>query len=344
VSDLWERVDRLVDRAVDAPPADLEAHGIHLLAARRLRALGRPVPAELVASERAAVLRELAVPPLLARVRAAVDGPIVLFKGPEVAARYPDPALRGYGDIDLLVRAPQAAQLALLDAGFVVVDDYEFPHQQLPLRWPGLPLLLEVHNRPSWLRWMTPPSNEELFRIAVPSAVETAGLLTLPPAEHGLLLAAHSWRHAPLRRLVDLVDVAAMTDGLDPSVLAALARRWGLSSVWATTTRAAESLLDASPGVSWSVRLWARHLHDVRDRTVAEKHAVVWMGAFWAPTPLGKLAALASAMAEDVRPLGGESWALKTARTARAVRDAFTPWSRRDRRGARRKRDEEHQR
>ncbi len=334
MSDLWERVNRVIDHAVDVAPADLEAHGIHLLAARRLRTLGRPVPSELSSAERAVVLRELAVPSLLARVRDAVDGPIVLLKGPEVAARYPDPALRAYGDLDFLVLDPAAAQRALLAAGFVVVDDFEFSHQQLPIRWPGLPLLLEVHNTPSWLRWMTPPANDELFRIAVPSATGVAGVLTLPRLEHGLLVAAHSWRHAPLRRLVDVIDVAAMTDGLDPAELTAVARRWGLGPVWSTTAGAIDTILAESPSRSWSVRIWARHLRDVRDRTVAEKHVVVWMGAFWAPTPRSKVRALASVVADDIRPLGGEPWALKTARTARAIRDAFRPWSRRDRSGS----------
>ena len=43
--ELWAHVDRLVDRA--PREADLRAHGVHLLAAQRFRALGRPVSAQL---------------------------------------------------------------------------------------------------------------------------------------------------------------------------------------------------------------------------------------------------------------------------------------------------------
>ena len=45
----------------------------------------------------------LAVPALLARVRDAYEGRIILLKGPEVALRYTDPARRGFIDLDLFV-------------------------------------------------------------------------------------------------------------------------------------------------------------------------------------------------------------------------------------------------
>ena len=82
---VWAAVDHLLDRTED--PAGLRAHGVQLLAARRWRVTGRPVPAALLADERSAAIATLAVPVLLTRVRAAVNGPIVLLKGPEVAAR-----------------------------------------------------------------------------------------------------------------------------------------------------------------------------------------------------------------------------------------------------------------
>src|SRR5438094_1263991 len=94
----WERVNRLIDSAPGLP--DLRAHRLHLLAARRWRARGLPIPEELRAEERSAALVSLGVPLLLERIRASCDGPLVLFKGHELALRYPDPAVRPFADID----------------------------------------------------------------------------------------------------------------------------------------------------------------------------------------------------------------------------------------------------
>ncbi|MGI8644321.1 MAG: hypothetical protein ACR2LS_09435, partial [Thermomicrobiales bacterium] len=178
-----------------------------------------------------------------------------------------------------------------------------------------------------------PPTNAELFDLAIPSATGLPGLLTLPPVEHTLLLAAHSWRHAPLRRLIDLVDIATMAEGLDAGQLDPKAGRWGLGPVWNTTRRAIEALVGPDPSTSWPLHLWARHLRAMRDRTVAEQHAAVWLGTLWAPTPRAKLHALAATVAGDLRPLGGEPWPVKVQRTSRAIRDAASPWTPRDRRG-----------
>ena len=120
-SPIWTAVERLADRAASID--DLRAHRIHLIAARRLRALGRPVPAALANEMRASAACALTVPLLLRRVRAALDGPLVVIKGPEAAAHYPDPVLRPYGDIDLLVRDAAASQRALLAAGFFPIGD-----------------------------------------------------------------------------------------------------------------------------------------------------------------------------------------------------------------------------
>ena len=101
VPDLWASVDRLIDSTSDVDA--LRANRLHLLAARRWRERGIDVPGELVEAERLAVLVSFVLPDVLARVRAAYDGPLVVHKGPEVALRYPDPLLRPYIDIDLLI-------------------------------------------------------------------------------------------------------------------------------------------------------------------------------------------------------------------------------------------------
>ncbi len=62
-SHLWTAVDGLVDRAPRL--SDLRAHGLHLLAALRLRALGQPSPDELATERRLVAVQALAVPALI---------------------------------------------------------------------------------------------------------------------------------------------------------------------------------------------------------------------------------------------------------------------------------------
>jgi hypothetical protein len=141
----WESVDGLIDSSPGL--ADLRAHRLHLLAARRWRARGLPIPDELRSDEHSAALVSLGVPFVLARIRDACDGPLVLFKGYELALRYPDPALRPYTDIDLLVEDPVAASRALRAAGFEPAGyedvHYDELHHVRPLLLPELPLLVE---------------------------------------------------------------------------------------------------------------------------------------------------------------------------------------------------------
>src|SRR5579864_6868044 len=140
---IWSSVDKLVDRTPST--ADLLLHRLAPFAARRLRAQGRPVPAQLEHEERLAAIATLTAPEMLNRARDAYDGPMLLLKGPEVAARYPDPSLRTFHDLDLLVHDSGEAQRALLAAGFQVAEgEKDEPHlyHRAALLWPGLPLLV----------------------------------------------------------------------------------------------------------------------------------------------------------------------------------------------------------
>jgi hypothetical protein len=91
---IWHGVAELIDRAPSL--ADLRNHRIGVLAARRRRELGRPIPPELLEEERWATLVVLTAPVLLQRARSAYEGTMLVMKGPEVAARYPDPPLRPF--------------------------------------------------------------------------------------------------------------------------------------------------------------------------------------------------------------------------------------------------------
>jgi hypothetical protein len=330
--DLWAAVDRLVDVTDDVDA--LRANRLHLLAARRWRELGKEVPAELVDAERVSVLSTLVIPELLTRVRATCEGELVVHKGPEVAARYPDPVLRPLIDLDLLASDAASAQEALVAAGFVEVGDPLFyaaaPHRQ-PLEWPGIPVLVEVHADLNWPRWLARSPTAELLAEAVPSTLGVEGLRTLEPHHHVLAIAAHAWSHGPFTRVGDLVDVAAMMEGLDRRELLALARRWGIERMWRTTLETVDAVLYGDPP-PWAVRTWARNLPVVRERTVLEIHVGRWLGGFSAVGPLRGVRVLVEEVGKDLRPAIGETWGQKLARVPRAVRDAFVTRSRHDRR------------
>ena len=319
---LWDGVNRLVDRAPHL--ADLRSHRLELVAARRWRELGRPVPPELVEEERLSAVVALTTPILLERARAAYDGTMLLMKGPEAAARYPDPALRIFKDLDLLVDDAEAAQRALLAAGFHAVGDpalYEDIHHLRPLAFPGLPLTIELHSRPKWIDGLPSPTPRELFAVAEEHPTGFEGVLVLPAAQHALLLAAHSWGHEPLRRLRDLVDVAAVAQGLDRDALRGLAAAWRMERAWTTTVGAADALF-LGGSTPWAVRVWARNLEKARERTVLENHLARWLSNFWALPAPDAIRSLGSTLGREIRPSPGEGWGAKLSRSARAVRNA----------------------
>jgi hypothetical protein len=328
---IWPGVFRLVDgpRSIDG----LRRHGLQLIAARRLRDRGLPVAAELADDERRASVTDVTAQALLERARAAYDGALVVFKGPELARRYPAPTLRPYDDVDLLVDDGEAAERALIAAGFEAVgnpDAYREIHHRRPLAWPGLPLSIELHTSPKWIEGLTPPPADELLARAVPADVGVDGLLALPPAEHALVVAAHAWAHEPLRKALDLVDAALLASEADATELDALASRWRVERVWRTTAAAADALFSdgAQPA---ALRIWARHLHSLRERSVLESHLERWLSGFWSLPPREAAAALAEAVAGDLLPAPGESWREKLARTRTALHDAAVPRSVHDR-------------
>ena len=318
-TELWRAVDHLVDRAPTLE--DLLSHRLELLAARRWRALGRPVPEELIERERRAAVGSLVVPLVLERIAAVYDGDVIPMKGPVLAARYPDPTLRAFSDLDLLVEDPAGAQAQLIAAGFEEVDDpslFHDVHHLRPLWWPGLPLGVELHSRPNWPIGLPSPPTSRILAAAVPVS---DGVRMLPPSYHALLLAAHSWRHEPLRRLRDMIDVLIMAEAGGRDSVSALAREWGVERLWRSTIRAADA---AVLGAEWptGLRLWARNLERVRERTVFENHATRWLSDFWIMPTRAALWRLPATLAQELSPGRGEPWRAKLARTARALRNA----------------------
>lgn len=274
----------------------------------------------------------LVLPEILTRLREACDGPLVVHKGPVVALRYPDPILRPYIDVDVLVPDAASVQRCLLKVGFVEVGNPAFyaggPHR-LPLEWPGIPLLVEVHDDLNWPRWLTRSPTRELLAEAVPSSLGVDGVLTLAPHHHALAVATHAWAHGPFARVGDLVDVAAMTDGLDHEELLRLARRWGLQGLWRTTVATVDAVLFGGRA-PMAVRTWARNLPAVRERTVLEIHIGRWLAGFSALGLQGGIRVLGGEIGKDLRPAVNETWGQKLSRVPQAFRGAFVTKSQHD--------------
>jgi hypothetical protein len=316
---LWKAVDDVVGRAPG--PREIALHRLEALAARRLRTAGEPVPDELAGAERTGALLSLAAPAVLARVRAGCDGPLLVVKGPETAAFYPDPALRLYRDLDLVVPDAARTQRQLVAAGFIETGSPAVfaggPHER-PLHPGDVPILVEVHHAPNWPRGLEPPTARELLAAAVPSRLALDDVLALPPAHHALLLAAHGWAHGPLARLRDLIDVAAVVSAADEDELQALARRWRLERLWGTVRGLADAVFYGRRPPALA-RTWAGNLLAARERRVFESHLGLWVGGFSALPPHRALGELLWQLADDVRPAPGERWVTKLRRTRRAL-------------------------
>lgn len=329
---MWERIDSLLEASGSSLDV-LRLHRVELLEARRRRAAGLPLGPELKADLTRVAVDEMAALPLLSRVRESWDGPLVLVKGPEVALDYGAPALRSFGDLDLLTDDAEAAQAALIAAGFREVFDpevYENIHHLRPLWWPGLPLVVELHTRANWPAGMPGPSTAALLDAAVPSRLGVAGIATLPPEQHTLVLAAHAWQHQPLGRLGNLIDVAVTLKRCDPADVDGLARRWGCTRMWRTTHAAIRSVLQGE-GRSAGVALWARHLAEVRERTVFEWHVKDLLAPVWGLPPARALDAVRAELVATAGPEGPESWKAKLARARLALGNAGVARSEHDR-------------
>jgi Uncharacterised nucleotidyltransferase len=324
----WGDVERIVESRLGETDA-LCAHGFGPLAADLLERGGREIPLELVYQQRVARVGTLTAPAILARIERVWQGPMLLLKGPEAAARYPQGA-RAFGDLDLLVPDAQETQQTLLAGGFVEEDDpggrWLGIHHLAPLRWPGLPLKVEVHDEPKWPEGLPAPRKAELFEAAVPAAVGVPGVLAPAPAHHALLLAAHAWAHQPLRRACDLLDAGSFAAEVEAAELSRLVRAWGLTRLWSTTSAALDAFLTGRR--TWPLRLWAAHVAELRVQTVLEEHLERLLSPFWGfPVSVAARHA-ARALGNEFRPAFDENWREKAVRSAAAVRRAFVPVTR----------------
>ena len=264
---------------------------------------------------------------MLKRARDAYDGSLLLVKGPELVARYPD-AARRFGDLDLVAGNAEEAQAALLAAGFRLqdrdwppegYDDVRRPHYHLhPLEWPGLGLRIEIHKHVKWPEGLRPPTNEELFEAAVPSVVGIEGLLTPHPDHHAVVLVSHAWGEIPMRRLRQLVDVLAFVDDGERDELRRLAAGWGIERGWLSTLAVADWLLRGEPEPRL-VGVWARYLRGLREPNVLEMHVQEWLSPFWLTTARPAAHKSLSAVVRDLKPKPNQTWGGKVRQTIRAL-------------------------
>lgn len=318
----WASLPPLLDRAPSA--ADVRAHRLELLHAALLRERGSSVPSELARRVRTAQLATLSAIALLGRIRELCAGPILIFKGPEVAAHYPARGLRMFGDLDLLVPDAHEIQATLLAAGFTPVgeqQDWDALHHLQRLASPDGLFAVEIHKRPKWLMGADAPSIGDLLADAVPSATGVDGVLAPSPPVHAVLLAAHAWAERPLGCIGDLLDVEIVT-GEDREKAGRLAEELGVGRVWDATTAASAALFrERTP--AWPLRTWARHLRAARGQTVIESHLERVLAPFAALAPVPALGDAARAFRRTVRPRRDEGWRAKLGRVRRAFRHAF---------------------
>ena len=137
----------------------------------------------------------------------------VVFKGPVVAARYPEPGLRPMDDIDLLLpRADHGRALdALADAGWHVARAGDGDHYDTVLTHREVPsFFLEVHfGLEGASQRVTALDPEALWARRQPLDCAGTPAFGLPPAEELVVLAAHAGK--PHHRFVRLVWMADLT-------------------------------------------------------------------------------------------------------------------------------------
>lgn len=181
----------------------------------------------------------------------------LIFKGPSVARRYPDPGLRPMDDIDVIL-PPQSYRSgidALERAGWIDIrhtrtavqrakDDYDtvLVHGDVPQ------LPLELHwDVASWHERATSVRASTLWEARQRVDLFGVDTFALPPEEDLVALANHAGKpFHNFGRLIWTVDLAVIAEtapvGIDWDRVAWLARRWQCRTVLAVALRHAQRL------------------------------------------------------------------------------------------------------
>lgn len=189
----------------------------------------------------AAAARAMVAERLLAealKVLAAAEVPVLLVKGAALGAFYPDPALRAYGDFDIMVSQAQLDRVeqVLNGLGYRCYSPkawWSKQHQHMPPMVSGDGwLMVEVHWRLDREEVLGRLPAEDLWARAVPWSVAGQPALQLEIVDAALHLCRHAVVQHRLRLgLRPLCDLAQVTGGWDQAewqVLSRRAMRYGL--------------------------------------------------------------------------------------------------------------------
>ena len=184
----------------------------------------------------------------------------VVFKGPSLAARYPEPGLRPMLDIDVVLpRADHArAVRAATAAGWSVVIPADRDHYETVLSHRAVPtLLLEIHRGlDTWFQRSAEIDLDELWMHRVSSDCFGTPAFGLPAELEFAALAAHAGKpFHTFSRLIWAVDLTVVaTPTLDWGVVVGWAESWHCRTMLALALRQAERLGLAVPGELTAVR------------------------------------------------------------------------------------------
>jgi hypothetical protein len=177
----------------------------------------------------------------------------LVVKGPVLAVRaYGDPARRGYGDLDLLVRQRdiRRATELMMAAGYQAavplsaIDAGKIPGQYLFSK-PDLKLLVELHNDLTLRYFPRPLPIEEFFARQVRVRLDAHEAPALSVEDELVLICIHGAKHF-WERLIWIADVAALVSlqsTLDWERAAESAKAVGAERMLHTGLRLATDLL-----------------------------------------------------------------------------------------------------
>lgn len=201
-----------------------EAHGVLGLAATRLRdcseaAVPLKIAQELRERHRAQVLLTLRLTAEMFRLfdcLAAAGLEALVIKGPVLSARcYGDPAVRHYGDLDLIARDKDILRFTELMIGLgyqpsvplnaihakKAPGEYAFRHQSTKL-------LVEFHTELTFRYHPRPIPLERLFKRQARVKIDAREIPALSPEDELILICIHGAKHF-WERLSYIADVAA---------------------------------------------------------------------------------------------------------------------------------------
>ncbi len=191
----------------------------------------------------------------LLEIFAAKGIPALVIKGPVLAMRaYGNPAVRSYGDLDLLVRQKdiRRATESMLASGYEAavslraIDEGKIPGQYLFSK-PDSKLLVEVHNDFTLRYFPRPMPIEDFFARQIRVRLDAYEAPALAVEDELVLICIHGAKHF-WERLMWIADVAALASrqtSIDWERATASARAVGAEHLLNTGLQLAASVLHA---------------------------------------------------------------------------------------------------